>query len=79
MKYILSVVKIIAVGFVLAAWLFGFQLAYDAHIKQIALSAWMGGVQSCQKESSKALPQTHLDTKGRDVENWTLRHRNEPQ
>ena len=62
MKYIAYAAKIIALGLVVAAWLFGLQLAYDAHMKQMALAAWMGGLQACQKKSSYQAPQRETGT-----------------
>ena len=52
MKYIIGTLKAIGLGFIVAAWLFSFELAYQSHIKQIALSAWMGGAQQCKSRQS---------------------------
>ena len=61
MKYIAYAAKIISLGFVVAAWLFGIQLAYDAHMKQVALSAYFLGSSSCQEKSSYTAPQRETE------------------
>ena len=62
MKYIIGTLKALGLGFIVAGWLFTFGLAYDAHIKQVGIAAWIGGLQSCKKQSSHTTQQREGDT-----------------
>ena len=67
-------IKILALALITAAffWLI------NVTVKGIAIGAYKEGIKSgykaCQRQTGVL-----LDTRGREVEDWTLRYRNEPQ